>query len=215
MDAYIQCPACLGIEHLRGALVDPCPECDLMYFEVIGNKYLGKEYVFSYFHCPTPLKIPFSARHISSQSFQPLSFSPDLHTVHSGSTGTTSTRGHADPSILGRLAVVRQIASTSGQQYTASVTSCCYLGLEGKPSEKLPNPKQVSVLSGHALELQVNESNSHRWQKAGTVEDLSEVPGSLQTALYQLPTTGRPFSQRPHQLSSWAFWIFVHSNAGW
>lgn len=190
MDAYIQCPACLGIEHLRGALVDPCPECDLMYFEVIGNKYLGKEYVFSYFHCPTPLKIPFSARHISSQSFQPLSFSPDLHTVHSGSTGTTSTRGHADPSILGRLAVVRQIASTSGQQYTTSV-------------------------SGHALELQVNESNSHRWQKAGTVEDLSEVPGSLQTALYQLPTTGRPFSQRPHQLSSWAFWIFVHSNAGW
>lgn len=38
MDAYIQCPACLGIEHLREALVDPCPECDLMYFEVIGNK---------------------------------------------------------------------------------------------------------------------------------------------------------------------------------
>lgn len=34
MDAHIQCPACLGIEHLREALVDPCPECNLMYFEV-------------------------------------------------------------------------------------------------------------------------------------------------------------------------------------
>lgn len=74
----------------------------------------------------------------------------------------------------------------------AFVTSCHYLGLEGKPLEKLPNPKPVSVLSGHSLELQVNESHSHRWQKAGIVEDLSEVPGSLQTALYQLPTTGRP-----------------------
>ncbi|XDV35986.1 hypothetical protein PO909_005840 [Leuciscus waleckii] len=34
MDAHTQCPTCLGIDHLREALVDPCPECGLMSLEM-------------------------------------------------------------------------------------------------------------------------------------------------------------------------------------
>lgn len=34
MDGLIQCPTCLGINHLREALVDPCPECGLMSLEM-------------------------------------------------------------------------------------------------------------------------------------------------------------------------------------
>lgn len=33
MDAHIQCPTCLDIDHLREALIDPCPECSLMSLE--------------------------------------------------------------------------------------------------------------------------------------------------------------------------------------
>ncbi len=34
MDAHIYCPGCLGIDHLKEALIDPCPECSLMSLEI-------------------------------------------------------------------------------------------------------------------------------------------------------------------------------------
>ncbi len=34
MDAHIYCPGCLGIDHLKEALTDPCPECSLMSLEI-------------------------------------------------------------------------------------------------------------------------------------------------------------------------------------
>ncbi len=34
MDAHIHCLSCLGIDHLKEALMDPCPECSLMSLEI-------------------------------------------------------------------------------------------------------------------------------------------------------------------------------------
>lgn len=59
------------------------------------------------------------------------------------------------------------------------ISSCRYLGLEGKLSQKHPNLTPVRVFSGLALGLQVNDSHPQRWQKPGIAEDLSKVPGSL------------------------------------
>ncbi|ROL46884.1 RNA-binding motif, single-stranded-interacting protein 2 [Anabarilius grahami] len=43
MDGHRQCPACLGMDHLREALTDPCPECSIMPLAVRHARLAGLE----------------------------------------------------------------------------------------------------------------------------------------------------------------------------
>lgn len=54
---------------------------------------------------------------------------------------------------------------TSAGCHAPSVISCRCLWSESEFSEKLPNSKSISVLSGHAIGLQGNESYPHGRQK--------------------------------------------------
>ncbi len=153
--------------------------------------------VFSHPHHPTLQKVPsvhFSKQNLSVQSpsVRPVSFSQGVHTHHSGGVGATSTRRHADSSVPGRLAVVRQIIPTGCRQHTTFVVSCSHIGSKDELSEELPNPKPVGVFSGNAVGFQGNESYPHCGQMASIAGNSSKVPGSLQAALHQLPMIGRP-----------------------
>ncbi len=43
MDGHRQCPACLGMDHLREVLTDPCPECSIMPLAVRHARLAGLE----------------------------------------------------------------------------------------------------------------------------------------------------------------------------
>ncbi len=85
-----------------------------------------KDAYFSRPHRPTSQKVPsvhFSKQNLAVQSpsVWPVSFSQGVHMRHSSGIGATSTRRHADSSVPGRLAVVRQIIPTGCRQHTAFV----------------------------------------------------------------------------------------------
>ncbi len=97
--------------------------------------------VFSHPHRPTSQKVP--SVHFSRQNFSVLRrpsvwtfpLSQGVHTCNSGGVGATSMGRHADSSVPGRLAVVRQIITTGCQQHTAFVVSYSHIGSKGELSE--------------------------------------------------------------------------------
>ncbi len=86
IDAHMHCPGCLGTDHLKEALTDPCTECSLMSLEIRQQRM--KQFNPGSEDCLTPVKTRTqvtSAQLAKLRDLQKKETSSDCGTISTGS----------------------------------------------------------------------------------------------------------------------------------